>query len=1737
MEPVLLQILTQANTAGLDQAATASERLATTLADNAAKAAAGAGGVAAAEARYAALGLEFDHVTASSERAAAMVGNLWKNISAAPTIDQATARLAELRAELAATQEQFRTTLANRGAPVISDFDKAPGAIGTVLTAQERALQSKISELEYKLVVNLDERSAIEAVADAKTFVQGFTKEQISASNVARSALENALVERGALDVSGVLAKETTALAKYAAAVRLSRQASEEFANLPALKAAGEMGAPESRALQESFVGALKTASTAASQLSTTVIGPLAEKIAQVEAQMSAVAGKPVKVNLELGIPKTEEAVTRIRQAADAMELEVPVEVDKAQATADFAELQRLAVNAFGKPVLLETDTADATAKVQAFQVEAAKVADIQAQFNVDVSMAMLSLEDVQARFTELKTQEALNLDTDFSAAKAELAKFDAAIKELKDDIAFLEVNIDVDPAAAGKIATLQKALATLETERFSLDFDTRLAKASAIEVKTEIVELKRFAAQRFNVNLDTKPALSAMDAARTKATSMWDAFVGKGEAGSQAASKIKPFTNALGEVRGMLTAGGGGVVGALEAGAGAFARVTSVAGPVAGAVVAAGIALAVLGPSAIDAASKLEDVTVQFTVLLGSLAAAKDRVAEYKAASDLTPFGVEAVTNAGRVLEGFGGKLISTGASLAMVSDIAVATGRPMESLADDFGRLYGALKTGQGLGEVQESLQRLGVLGPTARVELNKISTEVQNGSINMQTAWARTQQVFSKYAGASALALDTLSGKQAEQERIQKKMMQGLGDALMPAAKGGMDLLTGGFKAMAGAISFVSPLIKVLATGLGVVFSVLGEGLAIIGNVFGALGRGLEGAITLMAVFVKGVSELPVISQVLGAVGTAFDLLGKGIDVVGGVVDDLAADFERGLRAAEDFLLGAEAGVNRAKKLEEEIAGNILIVTDAYIKAIKDRKSASDAAWKGIVDSQQDGLDKGLRLAELYGQLTSQALTDAIERGTPDQKRAASEARDAISAEIRLLTTDTALIDGLTATFTRAGATVNDEFLGNLLRADTPEKLAAFATENGVALTDPFIQQLLAMAPTAKEAALAVLAPDVAQAAVQRIANTYAQVKIANENGLLDAMAATQALVKGQIDRFGTPAAKQLADAIFVGSEGFADAFSGKFGETTRTLAQQALKDVQAAQRANPIDLTGALSADKAVTAKAAKDQIVSYYTAARAAGVSNQAIMAGAAALFKPKDLREAEADLKRAGRDSVMSYFSELESQGLRGTAITRKIAEMFPDEIKDNLAAVKRAAADQMFAYIEEVSGRGKSLMTLFKGLAKLFPEQLEDPSLKRRIANATTDAFGAIAENIEGQRSAITTAIENIQSHMKNLMSPKKERKVLTTELSKIDIGKILKSGDQGAINDTLYGIGLIGERLEAIGGDTEKLTGKAKVAWEAYQKYVTDAAATVTANEAALTPTVPTNIAAIIGGATAPVPQKIDPKLAGKAYLEYDDIVKRGVSGPDVITAATSAGTVVTQAVSSGVTAGTAQVVTAMTTFINAGVQAIRSPAMQAVYVAAGATVAAMVVGGLNSNIGVAAMWGAALGAAWAGGIGAGALSRLTDPGGAFQQALEYAAANMAGQSPPKMGPLHTIDKGGYAVGRSWSEGMAAALLPSIDAALGGVAAKLNEPLGGTPVGIMSTSSMGIGGDSSIQLLGVIAKQLGVSNQQRSQGNAKLDLQSRLLAQGVAVDPRGSGPLPARGLVAQLALQSTGG
>lgn len=242
----------------------------------------------------------------------------------------------------------------------------------------------------------------------------------------------------------------------------------------------------------------------------------------------------------------------------------------------------------------------------------------------------------------------------------------------------------------------------------------------------------------------------------------------------------------------GMKTGGfSSGVQGALSQLSSLSARIATLT---AGAGLAAGAGVTALIAKSIGKAADLETAQTAFIPLLGSIQAAKDRVAELAKFANETPFEMPEVVEASKNLEVMTQGALSTGRALTMVGDAASFAGKSYGDMATWVGQLYAGLQQGGNAGEPLEQLTRIGVITPQIKAQL----AAMKESGKPFADMWAIAEARLMTFGGAMKLQAGTWNGMMSTLKDSISAVMAELGkpvmDSLKPYLQGATDKMDG-------------------------------------------------------------------------------------------------------------------------------------------------------------------------------------------------------------------------------------------------------------------------------------------------------------------------------------------------------------------------------------------------------------------------------------------------------------------------------------------------------------------------------------------------------------------------------------------------------------------------------------------------------------------------------------------------------------------------------------------------------------------------------------------------------------------------------------------------------------------------------------------------------------------------------------------------------------------------------
>lgn len=219
-----------------------------------------------------------------------------------------------------------------------------------------------------------------------------------------------------------------------------------------------------------------------------------------------------------------------------------------------------------------------------------------------------------------------------------------------------------------------------------------------------------------------------------------------------------------------------------------ALGKLASISSKVAGIAAASGLVagIGVAAFKSIGKAAEMEGLETAFIPLLGSVKAAKDRMAELADFAANTPFELPGVAAASKTLETLTRGGLSTGKGLTLVGDVASGTNTQFEEMAVTIGRLYDGLDSGRPVGEALARLQELGAISGETRAKLEAMQAEGRKGA----EVWAIAEDALGRFSGSMKLQSGTWNGLMSTLQDSISMLMAKFGEPIMDSLKPYLD-----------------------------------------------------------------------------------------------------------------------------------------------------------------------------------------------------------------------------------------------------------------------------------------------------------------------------------------------------------------------------------------------------------------------------------------------------------------------------------------------------------------------------------------------------------------------------------------------------------------------------------------------------------------------------------------------------------------------------------------------------------------------------------------------------------------------------------------------------------------------------------------------------------------------------------------------------------------------------------
>ena len=196
-------------------------------------------------------------------------------------------------------------------------------------------------------------------------------------------------------------------------------------------------------------------------------------------------------------------------------------------------------------------------------------------------------------------------------------------------------------------------------------------------------------------------------------------------------------------------------------------------------------------GSAAVDQAVKIETLETQIGTLTGSSEVAKKALEDLQQFAASTPFQLEGLAEANKLLLAFGKSQEEVLPTLQILGDVAAGSGADLTELTRIFGQVSAAGKlTGERLLQFQERAIPIGpALAKTMGVAEESVKDLVSKGLVDVKTfeaAFATLNQEGGKFAGGMIKQSQTLDGLMSTLSDNVDLALGTIGKELMPGIK---------------------------------------------------------------------------------------------------------------------------------------------------------------------------------------------------------------------------------------------------------------------------------------------------------------------------------------------------------------------------------------------------------------------------------------------------------------------------------------------------------------------------------------------------------------------------------------------------------------------------------------------------------------------------------------------------------------------------------------------------------------------------------------------------------------------------------------------------------------------------------------------------------------------------------------------------------------------------------------
>ena len=204
------------------------------------------------------------------------------------------------------------------------------------------------------------------------------------------------------------------------------------------------------------------------------------------------------------------------------------------------------------------------------------------------------------------------------------------------------------------------------------------------------------------------------------------------------------------------------------------------------------------IGTKAIEARSRIEQLEVSFSTLLGSQAQANALLQEIRKYGTVTPYDTEGLSKAAQTMLSFGISYEKVMPTLKQLGDVAMGSQDKLSRLTLAFSQMSAAGRvTKEDLNQmVDAGFNPLQVISQQTGESIGTLFDKVSKGQVSVQqiaNAFADATKEGGQFHNMALNMSDTVEGKMSTMQDAIDGAYQSIGKFIEPAVKSGIDLLT--------------------------------------------------------------------------------------------------------------------------------------------------------------------------------------------------------------------------------------------------------------------------------------------------------------------------------------------------------------------------------------------------------------------------------------------------------------------------------------------------------------------------------------------------------------------------------------------------------------------------------------------------------------------------------------------------------------------------------------------------------------------------------------------------------------------------------------------------------------------------------------------------------------------------------------------------------------------------------